>query len=147
MAALLRPSRSGDSSLDSSPQPRRRPGHQHSEATPLLNTPAGRKDRYAQLTPLTPTTSPLAKESSRRRRDHHAEWHAQRALEPTLDDLFTPDREPEIVDTIADPSAVGLTPAPHAALPSTTASRASRGGAPPPAAFLGGIPLGGQRVL
>ena len=115
------------------------------EATPLLNTPASRKDRYEALTPLTPTVSPLATES-RRRRDHHAEWHAQRALEPTLDALFTADREPELLDTAADPAAVGLAPSPRAATPPIGASRASRGGAPP-RAFLGGIPLGGQRPL
>ena len=75
------------------------------EATPLLNTPRAAKGRYAGLTPLEPRTAELRRENPRRREDQHKEWHAQRALEPTLDALHTEDREIEPVDTRADADA------------------------------------------
>ena len=79
------------------------------EATPILNTPASKVDRYANLTPLLdPTTaSPPARPARRparagSHREHHAPWLAMRALEPMLDDLWTVEREAEIVDTRRD---------------------------------------------
>ena len=78
------------------------------ETTPVLNTPPA-NPRYSALTALEPSTAELRKGSARKREAQHAAWHAQRALEPTLDALFTPDREPEPVDTRTDPAV----PMPH----------------------------------
>ena len=81
------------------------------DATAELNTPAAQHDRYGELTPLAdpePTTAPAAAPSARlRRRVHenaHSEWRTRRALEPALEDLFTADREVEVLDTARDTS-------------------------------------------
>jgi hypothetical protein len=75
----------------------------HREATPTLNSASADHGRYGTLTALEPSTAPRATES-RRRRERQAAWHAQRALEPTLDALFTREREVELINTRAEPT-------------------------------------------
>lgn len=77
------------------------------EATPHLNTTDSGARRYGRLTALEPTTAPLATES-RARRERQATWHARRALEPQLHELFTSERECELIDTRADAPPSGL---------------------------------------
>ena len=57
---------------------------------------------------LEPAAAERATES-RGRKERQAMWHAKRqALCPTLDELFTREREPEFIDTQADAQLVPL---------------------------------------
>lgn len=71
------------------------------DATAELNTPPARSDRYERLTPLEPRSATIVR-ASQRRREHHSPWLAMRKLEPALDELFSPEREVEVVDMRRD---------------------------------------------
>ena len=78
------------------------------DATHHLNTPGSAQVRYGALTKLEPAAAERATES-RGRKERQAMWHAKRqALCPTLDELFTREREPEFIDTQADAQLVPL---------------------------------------
>ena len=71
------------------------------ETTNVLNTDEKKHRRYGRLTALEPSPVALAP-ASRLRSERHAAWHAQRALEPALDDAWSRARECELVDTLVD---------------------------------------------
>ena len=58
------------------------------ETTNVLNTDEKKHRRYGRLTALEPSPVALAP-ASRLRSERHAAWHAQRALEPALDDAWS----------------------------------------------------------
>ena len=88
------------------------------DATPLLNTPAHKTDRYANLTKLEPQTAPRRKASdSGKWRAQHAQWHESQSLKPDIMDLWTRDRESEFIDTNLDPDE---TYGPHVDAPDLT---------------------------
>ena len=81
------------------------------EATPELNTPIAKADRYQDLTSLEPSTAPgtapgasglRTRHRARFAEEQHSAWRSMRALEPALDELFTRDREVEVMDTRRD---------------------------------------------
>ena len=83
------------------------------EATPELNTPIAKADRYQDLTSLEPSTAPgtapgasglRTRHRARFAEEQHSAWRSMRALEPALDELFTRDREVEVMDTRRDPA-------------------------------------------
>ena len=128
------------------------------EATAELDTPAAKTDRYADLTPLEPTTAPAAASAARpsRRRQHegdHAAWRTMRALEPALDDLFTADREAEIFDTRRDTTLAWPHATPDAQVDATVRAIALGGGGTwaavlrPPLGVATPLRLGEQRPL
>ncbi|KAL1522504.1 hypothetical protein AB1Y20_017491 [Prymnesium parvum] len=67
------------------------------DASSLLNTPSVEARRYDGLTSLEPSAVSTSRQTARRHPE--GRWLAARALEPQLNALLTPDREPEAVET------------------------------------------------
>eukprot|EP00965_Chrysotila_dentata_P040564 1345602-Pleurochrysis_carterae.AAC.2 len=62
-----------------------------------LNTPQETTERYRDLTPVDAVAEKPAQRPVQRR--HEPRWLATRDIEPCLKDLYTPDREPQVLDT------------------------------------------------